>query len=160
MGAAEDEGTGLVDGASLDGTGHRGGTLAEKAWENSAASRSVPRASAVRRDRTRREGRAGDKAQQRTETFDGRGADKMQARHARFQSGAQQRRTVHAGNPAQKFRRQNADPRNIDAIAGAEQDVVEHARAVIQIEHDAIRRGARRNDRAAGTACDARRSAA
>ena len=44
--------------------------------------------------------------------------------------------------------RKNVEPRDVDAIAGAQQHVVEGARAVIEVEHDAAVDRARALDRA------------
>ena len=93
---------------------------------------------ARRGDRSRRERRAGDEAQQRSETFHRIGADEMQLRHARIRI----RRRAAASRRRRRFVPEAAAKEcraaQIDPIAGAEQDVIERFRAVIEIEHDAI----------------------
>ena len=89
-------------------------------------------------DRSRRKRCAGDEAQQGSKAFDGIGADKMQLRHARLKSGAQQWRAVRTGDFFQQRRRQDAEPRDVDPVTRSEDNVVVCSRAILEIEHHAI----------------------
>ena len=89
---------------------------------------------------------AGDEAQQRAKASDRVRADKMQLGCARFKSVPEHGGTLDANDLFQKLGRQNSKPRDVDPISGAQQDVIERCRAVIEIEHDATGERPRSSD--------------
>ena len=78
----------------------------------------------------------------------------MQLWHAGFESRPQQWRTIGADNLVEQLRPKDAEPPDVDPIAGAEQNTIEHALAGIEIERDAIAKRARRQNRSPGIASD------
>lgn len=62
----------------------------------------------------------------------------MQPRNARLEACAEDRRAFRARDIIQELRCKNADAREIDAIAGAQNDMVESSGTVVEIDDDAI----------------------
>ena len=78
----------------------------------------------------------------------------MQFRHARFKARPQQRRSISTGDLASKLRGEKPNAGKIDPLTGTEDDVVECARTIIQIERDAMAAAVRCYDRSPGQAFD------
>ena len=60
----------------------------------------------------------------------------MQIWHTRLEAGAEDGGTIHARDLAEELRRQDPESRDIDAIAGSQQNMIEGFGAAIEVEHN------------------------